>query len=242
MQWYIGTSGWSYKDWKNRFYPGDISEHNQRLKYYADTFNTTEVNSSFYKIPPKETVEQWIKTVPENFRFVIKLNRYFTHLKRLKADEAVAGKYESFRHSPDILAPHMGPLLVQLPGNMKKNPERLEEWLFHMPALKYAFEFRHSSWFEPDIYDILKKYNAALVYSHNTEFPTELRCTANFMYIRFHGPDKPYYSNYSKDQLAGEYEKVQLFMHECKELYVFFNNTYKAYAVENAKQWKELTG
>jgi len=240
MEWYIGTSGWSYKDWKERFYPNQITEPGERLGYYTKVFNVTEVNSTFYKIPPTETIEQWTKTVPSHFRFIIKLNRYFTHMKRLKSDEAVAEKYETFRHIPETLDRNMGPVLVQLPGSMKKNLERLEEWLNNMPALSYAFEFRNSSWFDQDVHEVLKKHNAALVYSHNTEFPTDLQCTANFMYLRFHGPDQPYYSKYTDDQLASEYEKIKLFLQDCRLIYVFFNNTHKAYAVENAKKWKEM--
>lgn len=240
MQWYIGTSGWSYNDWKGRFYPNKMSDPVKRLDHYTQTFNTTEVNSTFYNSPNVKTIEQWAQTVPEGFRFVVKLNRYFTHMKRLKSDEAAGRKYESFRHIPETLGNLLGPVLVQLPGKMQKNTERLEQWLDFMPPLSYAFEFRHSSWFDHEVYKVLQKYNAALVYSHNRDFPTDLRCTADFMYLRFHGPEKPYYSKYSEEQLAGEIEKINLFLDECREIYVFFNNTHKAYAADNAKQWREM--
>ncbi|MFW6102022.1 MAG: DUF72 domain-containing protein, partial [Bacteroidota bacterium] len=89
MKWYVGTSGWSYKDWQETFYPKDLTDKEKKLQFYAEHFNCSEVNSTFYKIPPKETVERWKKSVPENFLFIIKLNRYFSHLKRLKSGEAV---------------------------------------------------------------------------------------------------------------------------------------------------------
>lgn len=240
MTWYIGTSGWSYKDWKGRFYPEKVNSPAKRLEYYTTIFNITEVNSTFYNIPEKETIEQWLVNTPDHFRFIVKLNRYFTHMKRLKSDEAAGKKYESFQHIPDMLGKKLGPVLVQLPGQMEKNTERLEEWLEFMPPLSYAFEFRHSSWFDQDVYDVLNKYNAALVYSHNRDFTTELKCTADFMYLRFHGPEKPYYSKYSNAQLESEFEKINLFWEECREIYVLFNNTHRAYAAENAQKWMEL--
>lgn len=241
MKWYIGTSGWSYNDWKETFYPKDLTDKNRRLRFYAEHFNCTEVNSTFYKTPPKETVQGWIESVPENFRFIIKLNRYLSHLKRLKSDEAVAQKLKEFNHIPEILGDRLGAFLVQLPGSMKKDPKRLEEWLNFMPKYRYAFEFRNENWFDNDIFEILKEHDAALVYSHSTEFPTDMKCTASFMYLRFHGPNKPYYSKYSREQLESEYEKISLFLKDCNEIYTFFNNTYKAYAVENARMWKQLT-
>ena len=241
MQWYIGTSGWSYNDWKGRFYPDKLSDPAKRLEYYTSFFNTTEVNSTFYNIPSKETIEQWLQNSPDDFRFIIKLNRYFTHMKRLKSDEAAGSKYKSFQHVPGTLGNKLGPVLVQLPGQMKKNTEKLEEWLDFMPPLSYAFEFRNTTWFDPEVYNILNKYHAALVYSHNRDFPTELKCTAEFMYLRFHGPEKPYYSKYSENELNAEFEKISLFLQECREIYVFFNNTHQAYAADNAKRWKELT-
>ncbi|MEF8811088.1 MAG: DUF72 domain-containing protein [Bacteroidales bacterium] len=242
MKWYIGTSGWSYKDWKETFYPADLNDKNKRLQFYAEHFNCTEVNSTFYNIPPEETVRNWHESVPVNFQFVIKLNRYFSHLKRLKSDNAVSQKLEEFSHIPELLGDKLGPFLVQLPGSMKKDAQRLREWLEFMPKYRYAFEFRNEQWFDEDIFEILKEYDAALVYSHSTEFPTDLKCTASFMYLRFHGPDKPYYSKYSREQLENEYEKIRLFLNDCREIYTFFNNTYKAYAIENARLWKELTG
>ena len=240
MNWYIGTSGWSYKEWKNHFYPEDVNDRIKRLEYYAGIFDCTEVNSTFYQNPGKETLQSWVEATPDTFQFIIKLNRYFSHLKRLKSDEAVSAKYEEFKHLPKVLGNRMGPILVQLPGSMKKNSERLEEWLNFMPGFKFAFEFRNSTWFDEEIYQILRKYKAALVYSQSRDFTTELKCTAGFMYIRFHGPDKPYHSQYSDDQLKNEMEKIRLFLHDCKDIYVFFNNTYKAYAAENARRWKEL--
>ncbi|MFW6101031.1 MAG: DUF72 domain-containing protein, partial [Bacteroidota bacterium] len=134
----------------------------------------------------------------------------------------------------------LGPLLVQLPGSMKKDTNRLKEWLEFMPDYKYAFEFRNETWFDDDVFKILKEHDAALVYSHSNEFPTDLKCTASFKYLRFHGPGKPYYSQYSREQLESEFEKISLFKKDCSEIYTFFNNTYKAYAIENAKIWKEL--
>jgi len=241
MKWFIGTSGWSYKDWKETFYPKDLTDKNKRLQYYSQYFNCSEVNSTFYKIPPKETVQSWKESVPDNFQFIIKLNRYFSHLKRLKSDEAVSQKLEEFNHIPEILGDQLGPLLVQLPGSIKKDAKRLREWLEFMPDYKYAFEFRNENWFDDDVFEILKEHDAALVYSHSTEFPTDLKCTASFMYLRFHGPNKPYYSKYTQEQMESEYEKISLFLRDCKEIYTFFNNTYKAYAIENAKMWKQLT-
>ena len=240
MKWYIGTSGWSYTDWKGNFYPRELTDKNKRLQYYAEHFDCTEVNSTFYKTPAEETIQSWKESSPDQFLFIIKLNRYFSHLKRLKSDEAVSEKLEEVKVIPEILGDQIGPVLVQLPGNMKKDTKRLREWLDFMPKYRYAFEFRNDQWFDDDVFETLKEYDAALVYSHSTEFPTDLKCTASFMYLRFHGPNKPYYSQYSREQLESEFEKISLFMNDCREIYVFFNNTYKAYAVENAQMWKQI--
>jgi len=240
MKWYIGTSGWSYNDWKQIFYPNDLTDQTKRLQFYSEHFNCTEVNSTFYKIPGKEVVQNWLSAASDNFQFIIKLNRYFAHMKRLKSDEAVSEKMKEFNHIPNLLNGQQGPFLVQLPGSMKKDTDRLEEWLNFMPNYRYAFEFRNESWFDEDIFDLLKSHHAAVVYSHNSEFPTDLKYTTDFMYLRFHGPEKPYYSKYSQDQLENEYEKISLFIEECSKIYAFFNNTYKAYAVENARLWQKI--
>jgi uncharacterized protein YecE (DUF72 family) len=165
---YVGTSGYSYKEWKGTFYPEKMSEK-QMLAFYAQHFNSCEINATFYRMPNTATLEKWASEVPASFVFTLKASQRITHQKRLKEiDELLT----YFLDTAKILGDRLGPILVQLPPNMKRDDQRLTDFLAKVPAtVKVAFEFRHPSWAVPEVQAILQSKNAALVLSDGEEDP-----------------------------------------------------------------------
>jgi uncharacterized protein YecE (DUF72 family) len=188
----VGTSGFSYTEWKGIFYPEDLSSKNY-LSYYAQHFKTTEINNTFYKLPSRKLTEGWYAMVPENFEFTLKLTQKITHIKRLKN---VEGEMIAFLEGADGLMEKMGPILVQLPPNFKKDTGVLENFLeSYAKRGKLACEFRHLSWYSDDVYDLLKKYRCAfgVVEAEDSEAVKEV--TAPFIYMRLRKGD------YTPDEL-----------------------------------------
>jgi uncharacterized protein YecE (DUF72 family) len=156
----VGTSGWSYKEWKGSFYPPKIPAE-AMLRYYAERFLTVEVNNSFYRIPSERVLAGWAEQVPPDFRFVMKASRRITHNSRLKDQD---GSLSYFLQAVNPLGERLGPTLFQLPPTFKKDAERLKEFLERLPRRwPAAIEFRHESWFGDDIYDLLRSRDVALV-------------------------------------------------------------------------------
>ncbi len=239
--WYIGTSGWSYDEWKRRFYPEGHLSSSKHLPYYSTRFGTTEVNATFYRLMQDKTIQGWYDKTPDDFVFAIKLHQYMTHSKRLKMDKDAEERFDSFVNVLDILKHKAGPVLVQLPPQMKKDADRLRAFLENMPEYRYAIEFRHESWFTDEVYDILKDFNAALVYSHSPKIFTEMKKTADFFYARLHGPAKIYTSKYSEARLEDMFKDIsRLKGMDDADVFVYFNNSFEAYAAENALYFKGL--
>jgi uncharacterized protein YecE (DUF72 family) len=242
---YIGTSGWAYDDWKGIFYPkhAKIPE----LQFYAQYFNTVEVNSSFYRLPSKATFKHWNSLTPQHFIFSIKASRYISHVKRLKTDARGKLAIRRFLKNASGLGPKLGVILVQLPSNFKANLERLESFITYCAhelkkynkKTKIALEFRHESWFNDAVYTVLKKHKIALIISHSTYFPFVIKTTTNFAYIRLHGPGELYASSYSKKELENWKEHINQFSKEIKKVYVYFNNDVYGYAISNAQDLKK---
>ena len=240
--WHIGTSGWSYDDWKHKFYPkGHLSGH-KHLPYFSRHFSTTEINATFYRIIKEETIQGWYNKTPENFIFSIKLHQYLTHSKRLKMDEAANSRLDLFLKSSSHLKEKAGPVLVQLPPGLKEDHYRLKDWLESMPEYRYAIEFRHDSWLNDKTAQLLSEHNAAMVYSHSPDIPSSLTVTANFLYVRFHGPKEFYKSKYTEDQLQKELKKIQSLdgLKNCRDIFIYFNNNYKGFAIDNARYLQSL--
>ncbi len=181
MQLYVGTSGYSYKDWKGKFYPDDIAADGM-LAYYARHFNTVEINSTFYRMPSEKMLVQWSEQVPAEFAFVLKTSRKITHLKRLtNVDEEMSYLVRTVA----TLGAKLGPLLVQLPPNLKKDVARLAEFLQLVPSgAQTAVEFRHQSWFDDAVCDALRENNAALVTADAADGSPPLISTADWGYVR----------------------------------------------------------
>lgn len=234
---YIGTSGWHYKHWIGNFYPNNIRKK-EFLKYYGNHFQIAEINNSFYRLPNKETLEKWRDTVSEKFIFTVKGSRYITHMKKLHDPrEAV----ENFIKRIKILNSKLGPILFQLPPRWNCNKSRLNSFLSLLPdQYKYSFEFRNESWFNDNIYEILEKYNVSFcIYDYDGKLSPE-KVTADFIYIRFHGPEGPYKGHYDDNFLfkwAGKFKKWQ--KHD-KEIFCFFDNDQYGYAPDNALKLKKI--
>lgn len=180
----VGTSGYSYKEWKGTFYPDDLPAA-KMLPYYADRFDTVEINNTFYRMPEPKTVEKWGAEVPERFVFILKAPQRITHHKKL-AD--VADDLHYFYDTATLLGPKLGPVLFQLPPFAKKDSERLRDFIRRLPTdRRAAFEFRHASWFDDEIYSILRDHDAALCAADTDEIEdpdTVLVPTASWGYLR----------------------------------------------------------
>lgn len=236
MKLYVGTSGYSYNEWKGNFYPEDIKSK-EMLKYYAKHFSTVEINNTFYRIPKKEVFESWKEQVPAKFRFILKAPQMITHIKRLKTDTKDTVEY--FAKVSSALEEKRGVVLFQLPPNFKLNLERLDEFIKIVPEeIKAAFEFRNESWFNPpeadDVYALLKKRNFALCLSDTDEEPVkELINTADWSYLRLRR------ANYTKKKLS-EWHKRIAEHSNWKEAYIFFKHEEEGKGPEFAKGFLEI--
>jgi uncharacterized protein YecE (DUF72 family) len=236
----IGCSGWNYKDWREAFYPKGMPPGDW-LRYYAKTFDTVEINNTFYRLPKQSAVENWVEQTPKGFAFAVKSGRYLTHIKRLQElDTRLPTFYE--RIEPLAVTPKMGPLLWQLPANFKRDDERLRGALEQLPRGRHCFEFRHPSWFCDEVYALLRRHRAALVIGDTPErkFQT-YELTASWTFIRFHHGTRGRDGNYSARELEEWAERIRGFGDHA-EVYAYFNNDWKAYAVKNAVALKELLG
>jgi len=232
MRYYIGTSGWHYNHWQDRFYPEKLNKA-QWLEFYAHHFTTVELNNSFYRLPSEAAFAAWYESSPVNFTFAVKVSRFITHIKRLKnTEEAV----ERFISQAKILEEKLGPLLYQLPPNMHRNDETLESFLSTLPrGLKHVIEFRHQSWLEEKVFEILHKYNVGFCIFDMPSVSCPLMATADFAYVRFHGSTGLYFSCYSDEELADWAKKLAGLAASLEAIYIYFNNDAEAFAVRNAK-------
>jgi uncharacterized protein YecE (DUF72 family) len=232
----IGTSGWSYEHWKKIFYPDEIKSKDW-LGYYSDSFLTVEVNTTFYHVPRETTVKNWYKVVSKNFIFSIKINRYITHRKKLKDCKE---SLEIFYKSIQKLKNKIGPILIQLPPSFSINPERLQDFIGYLnKKYLYTIEFRHDSWFEDEIYNILKKNNIALCITDLNGKQTPELITADFTYIRLHGPHRAYKGSYGLAKLKKWKAKFEDWS-KTISIYCYFDNDEKAYAIKDALSLKKL--
>jgi uncharacterized protein YecE (DUF72 family) len=186
-QLHAGTSGWAYPSWKPEFYPAKLAQA-KFLSHYATQLNAVEVNFTFRQLLKETTAQKWIAETPATFRFSVKAHQVITHIKRLKKTEDFVPRFLS-TIQPIAQAGKLGPLLFQLPPNMKADTILLEEFLANLPrGVPAAFEFRHDSWLEDSIFDLLKKHNRALCVAESEERTTPDVVTADFCYYRYRKP------------------------------------------------------
>ncbi len=233
----IGTSGWHYPHWKKRFYPADVPPAGW-LPYYARRLHCVEVNNTFYRLPDSRTVEGWRAHTPEDFTFTIKASQTITHRKKLKQCGQLVDEFLE-RLSP--LKDKIDAILFQLPPRWHCNTGRLSTFLECLPPeWRYAFEFRDPSWHDETVYALLRKANAALCLYELGDSATPLITTADFVYIRLHGPAGPYAGSYAVPTLRYWRERLLRWQKEGKDCWLFFDNDQNAYAVKNAMALQQL--
>ena len=187
MALYVGTSGFAYKEWKGPFYPEDLPDA-QMLRYYGERFGTVEINNTFYRMPKTSVVEGWANEVPPDFRFVLKASQRITHYGRLKPEVADTVGY--LLRAAAALGERQGPLLFQLPPNLKKDVPRLAAFLALVTApARAALEFRHPSWFDDEVFGVMRDHNAALCIAQAEELDVPFVSTADWGYLRLRLPD-----------------------------------------------------
>jgi uncharacterized protein YecE (DUF72 family) len=225
----IGCSGWSYEHWRGLLYP-ETGSSARWLALYAESFDTVEVNTTFYRLPPSSTVTGWAKRTPPEFCFAVKGSRYVTHVKRLREMSAGVARLED-RIAPLRESRKLGPILWQLPPTFKRDDSRLAEALAALPDGRHAFEFRHASWFDDGVYGLLATHGVALVVADRApEPPTPWVDTADWSYLRFHS-GRGRNGNYSARELELWAERIA---ERWQEGYVYFNNDWHGYAFRNA--------
>jgi len=214
MKLYVGTSGYSYKEWKGSFYPEKIPAA-QMLSYYASRLPAVELNNTFYRLPQRSMVESWKTQVPENFRFSVKAPQLITHFKRLKD---AAAETSFMLETVSALEDQLGVVLFQLPPNMKKDLERLEIFLRYLPAdTPAAFEFRHPTWFDDDVIELLRSHNRVLCVADTDDLPTNhIDKTADWGYLRLRRV------HYTEADLIQWTERIRA--QQWRAVYVFFKH------------------
>jgi uncharacterized protein YecE (DUF72 family) len=234
----IGCSGWNYADWRERVYPKGLAQR-RWLEHYATLFDTVEINNTFYRLPARSAVANWVESTPPGFVFSVKASRFLTHVKRLTdMGEGVRRFYE--RIEPLTASPKMGPVLWQLPENFHRNDDRLAGALARLPAGRHCFEFRHASWFVPEVYDLLRGHGVALVIGDHPERPFQSHeLTADWTFIRFHYGSRGRDGNYSERELESWATRIDGWRRRV-EVLAYFNNDWNAYAVANGLLLRKL--
>lgn len=214
MQLFVGTSGFSYKEWKGTFYPPDLPAK-RMLSFYGERFPAVEINNTFHRMPKTSVLEAWAAEVPSGFRFVLKAPQRITHLERLRN---TSGSLAALLDVSGVLNDRLGPLLFQLPPGMKKDAERLGAFLAGIPqGRRAAFEFRHASWFEEDVFRLMRDHGAALCIAEADTGPTiPLVATADWGYLRLRRED------YGEAELSAWAERVKA--QSWGEAFVFFKH------------------
>jgi uncharacterized protein YecE (DUF72 family) len=186
----IGTSGWHYKHWLGVFYPTG-TRPSEMFQFYARHFDTVEINNSFYRLPTATTFDNWRESSPRNFCYAVKASRFITHMKKLKDPQSSSAK---FFLVADRLDDKLGPILFQLPPRWKVNVERLDEFLRTLPREhQYAVEVRDESWLITEVYELLRQHNVAFCIHDFADMKVPKSITADFTYLRFHGPTSAKY-------------------------------------------------
>jgi uncharacterized protein YecE (DUF72 family) len=230
MNFWVGTSGFSYKEWKGTFYPEKLPDKDM-LSYYSGKLPSVEINNTFYRMPKASMLENWAEQVPDGFRFVLKASRKISHQKRLKQ---AGEETEYLFKTAATLKKSLGAILFQFPPYFRKNMERLEKFLQLLPETSHStFEFRHESWFDKELYDVLRKKNCALCLSDTAEQPVKkLVSTADWGYLRLRKMD------YSDDELKVWVKKIK--SQDWQSVYVYFKHEDEGAGPKMAARFLEL--
>lgn len=226
----IGTSGWVYPHWRGLFYPRGFAAR-LWLGHYAQTFDTVEVNNTFYRLPAPEVFAAWAAQTPEGFLFAVKANRFLTHLKKLKDAERALWE---FLERARLLGSRLGPVLFQLPPHWGPDLPRFESFLEALPPRRiYVFEFREQGWFNEKVFGLMERRGAVHCIHDLRPLRVPLRVTANAAYLRFHG-DPNHGGDYPAQSLASWAERISRWLGSGLDVYVYFNNDVGGFALKNA--------
>ncbi len=241
---WIGTSGWSYKHWENgNFYPPRMPTA-EFLPFLAGQFPTVEINYSYYQLPPRKTFELWQHKAPDGFLFAVKASRYLTHMKKLKDPEEPLSRLMSHASG---LGEKLGPVLFQFPPRWKLDLTRLCDFMAALqayPGNRWAFEFRHESWLVEPVYDALREHNAALCLPVGWGIPLDVKLTADWTYVRFHGGEHSHF--FEDDELRPWARRLRAWRDDGVESFNYFNNDTlwqgRPAAIDNARSLRAMVG
>ena len=228
----IGTSGWSYAGWRGPFYPEEVPKKDW-LAHYGARFASAEVNGSFYRTPSLDAVRGWRRQTPDGFRFAWKASKFITQWKRLsgKSRNSIALMVTRLK----ALGPKAGPVLFQLPRRFTADRARLASFLKMLPRrYRYAFEFRDASWYEDEIFELLRRHDVALCLSDHHDAPAPWVVTAKHVYVRGHGPTGRYKDNYPDARLRKWAREIRKWKRQRRDVYVYFDNDQKSAAPADA--------
>jgi uncharacterized protein YecE (DUF72 family) len=236
----VGTSGWIYKHWRGVVYPPDLPVR-RWLAHYAESFDTVEVNNSFYRLPPEETFRSWAGQVPPGFVFAVKASRYLTHMKKLKDPEQPLANVLGHARA---LGEHLGPVLYQLPPGWHMNLDRLRHFLALLPAgITHVMEFRDPSWYAEEVRAALAEFGVSFCIHDLRGQSCPDWVTGPAVYVRFHGPTaRAYAGRYSPGQMRAWAERIDRWRRAGHDVYAYFNNDDAGHAVTNARELRDLLG
>ena len=234
---HIGTSGWHYDHWRGPFYPEDLAP-GEFLKFYQEKFQTVEINNSFYRLPSEKALIDWRENVPPGFIFAVKGSRYITHMKKLlDPEKSLAPLMERV----PLLEDRLGPILFQLPPRWHFNAERLRDFLTALPrGYRYALEFRDPSWLNHEACRLLREHRAAFCMYEFAGRVSPKEVTADFVYIRLHGPGGAYQGRYQREPLAAWAADISAWSAQGKEVFCYFDNDEAGFAALNALELQEM--
>ncbi|WP_298626859.1 DUF72 domain-containing protein [uncultured Legionella sp.] len=235
---HIGTSGWSYDGWLGNFYPEKIKS-TLILPFYTKTFDSVELNNSFYQIPKEKNIKNWVESTPSDFMFSCKANRYITHYKKLEdVKETVDKLINAFSHFEEKL----GPILFQFPPYWPVDLPCLQKFITELPQkYLYTFEFRHKSWFCEELYELLHAHQMALCFYDHKAYQSPEIVTSQFIYMRMHGPNENAYQGAYEEETLSQYAQQFInWQKEGKAIYCYFDNDEKANAPKDALRLKEM--
>ena len=236
---HVGTSGWMYDHWAGRFYPDNLPK-TRWFECYAKHFDTVELNVTYYRLPPEKTFLSWARKAPREFVFSVKGWGLITHRKKLRGVES---NLRLFLSRVQLIGEHLGVVFFQTPPIMQKDLPRLEEFLKLLksyPEFRFAIEFRHSTWFDNEVEELLRSYRVGFVQFHHPELPCPRWVTSDFVYIRMHGKGILYGGAYEESDIRNLADYLTGLPEDVRDVYVYFNNDANAYAVFNALKLKEL--
>jgi uncharacterized protein YecE (DUF72 family) len=232
----IGTSGWIYSHWRERFYPKDLPPK-QWFAYYSEHFHTVEINNTFYRLPSENAFDAWRQQAPRGFVYAVKASRFLTHMKKLKEPEE---PIERILGRARRLSATLGPVLYQLPRGWKCNVERLAHFFAALPRnLKHVMEYRRQDWLCDRVFDLMREHAIGLcIHDLLPEHPRTV--TSNVVYVRFHGVGAKYAGSYKRKELVawGEWMRDQTSLG--REVFAYFNNDAEANAVRNARTLRDI--